>query len=115
MRFAALLQEAELALVVEGSHFDVRHRKAHRVLARVEDPAAVAELGCALRCVPEAPRMDWMMHGQPTVALFTSRRRYLAAVTVLRPDRVRSESLLNGDALLAEPGRLITWLGSAGG
>ena len=75
----------------------------------------MAELRCALRCVPGASRMDWMTPGQPTVALFASGRRYLAAVTVLRPGRVRSEGLLNGDVLLAEPGRLMTWLGSAGG
>jgi hypothetical protein len=49
---AAVLREAGLAVVVEGSHFDVRRRKAHHVLARVEVPAAVAELRCALRCVP---------------------------------------------------------------
>jgi hypothetical protein len=78
VRFAALLQEAELAVVVEGSHFDVRRRKAHHVLSRIEDPAVVA-------------------------------------VTVLRLDRVRSEGLLNRDVLLAEPGRLIPWLGPAGG
>jgi hypothetical protein len=55
---AAVLREAGLAVVVEGSHFDVRRRKAHHVLPRVEDPAAVAELRCALRCVPGASRMD---------------------------------------------------------
>ncbi|HEY4854477.1 MAG TPA: hypothetical protein VII22_27130 [Streptosporangiaceae bacterium] len=38
LRFAALLQKAELALVVEGSHFDMRRRKVHRVFSRVEDP-----------------------------------------------------------------------------
>jgi hypothetical protein len=60
--------------------------------------------------------MDWMMMpGRPALTAFASGRRYLAAVTVLRPDRVRSEGLLNGDVLPAEPGRLITWLGSAGG
>src|ERR1700680_2688674 len=37
-RFAAVLQKAELALVVEGSHFDMRRRKDHRVFSRVEDP-----------------------------------------------------------------------------
>ena len=45
------------------------------------NPAAVAELRCALRCVPRASRMDWMTPDQPTVAPFASGRRYLAAVT----------------------------------
>jgi hypothetical protein len=114
-----VLREAELAVVVEGSHFDVRrrkvHRKVHHVLARVEDPAAVAELRCALRCVPGTSRMDWMTPGQPTVAPFASGRSTSLPSLSFAPGWVRSEGLLNGDVLLAEPGRLITWLGSAGG
>jgi hypothetical protein len=106
-RLAAVLGEAELALVVEGSHFDARQRNAYRVLARVGDSCALAELRCALRCAPGAQRMDWMMPGDPTVALFAAGRQYRAAVTAVAPDRVRSPGLLEGDVLLAEPERLI--------
>jgi len=114
-RLAAALEETELALVVAGSHFDARHRNAHRVLARVKDPGALAELRSALRCVPGAQRMDWMTPGDPTVALFAARRQYRAAVTAIAPDHVRSPGLLEGDALLAEPERLAHWLAGAHG
>jgi hypothetical protein len=109
-RLAELLEETESVLVAEGSHFDARHRKANRTLARTADPAALAELRSALRCVPGAERPALMTPGGPTVALFAAGRRYLAAVTVVGPDRVRSHGLLVGDVLLAEPERLIHWL-----
>jgi hypothetical protein len=113
-RLAAALEETELALVVAGSHFDARHRNAHRVLARVKDPGALAELRSALRCVPAAQRMDWMTPGDPTVALFAAGRQYRAAVTTaIAPDYVRSPGLLEGDTLLAEPERLAHWLADA--
>ena len=109
-RLAALLEETESALVVGGSHFDARHRKANHVHARAADPAAVAELRSALRCVPGAQRTALMTPGEPTVALFAAGRRYLIAVTVVGSNRVRSDGLLEGDAPLAEPERLIRWL-----
>lgn len=114
-RLAAALEETELALVVAGSRFDARHRNAHRVLARVEDPGALAELRSALRCVPGAQRMDWMTLGDPTVALFAAGRQYRAAVTAIAPDHVRSPGLLEGDVLLAEPERLAHWLTATAG
>ena len=109
-RLAGLLEETESALVVEGSHFDARHRKANHVLARVTDPAALAELRSALRCVPGAQRPALMTPGEPTVALFAAGRQYLAAVTDVGSSRVRSHGLLGGDVLLAEPERFIRWL-----
>jgi hypothetical protein len=109
-RLATLLQTTELALVVEGSHFDVRHMKANHLLARVADPAALAELRSALRCVPSAQRPALMTPGEPTVALFAADRQYLAAVTLVGSNRVRSYGLLEGDVLLADPERLIRWL-----
>jgi hypothetical protein len=92
--------------VVEGSLFDARHRKANHILARITDPAALAELRSALRCVPGAERRALMMPGEPTVALFAAGRQYLAAITVVGP-YARSHGLLNGDVLLAEPERLM--------
>jgi hypothetical protein len=109
-RLAALLEETESALVVEGSHFDARHRKAIHVLARGADPAALAELRSALRCVPGAERRALMMPGEPTVALFAAGRQYLAAVTVVGSHHLRSHGLVDGDVELAEPERLIRWL-----
>ena len=109
-RLAAALEETELALVVAGSHFDARYRNAHRILARVEDPDALAELRSALRCAPGAQRMDWTTPGDPTIALFAADRQYRAAVTAIAPDHLRSPGLLEGDVLLAEPERLIRWL-----
>jgi len=110
VRLEALLEEAELALVVAGSHFDARRRKANHVLARAGDSGTVAELRSALRCVPDAQRWDFMMPGEPTVALFAAGRRYLAAITIVGSAHVRSLGLLEGDVLLAEPERLIHWL-----
>jgi hypothetical protein len=109
-RLAALLEETESALVVEGSVFDARRRKANRVLARVADPAALAELRSAFRTAAGAQRPALMTPGEPTVALFAGGRQYLAAVTVVGSNRVRSHGLLEGDVLLAEPERLIRWL-----
>jgi hypothetical protein len=109
-RLAALLDETKLAVVVEGSHFDARRRKVPRVLARTSDPVAIAELRSALRCVPGARRMDWMMPGGPTVALFAIGRRPLATVSAVGRDYVRSPGSVTGDVLLAEPERLVRWL-----
>ena len=114
-RLTALLEESELAVVVEGSHFDARRRKANRVLARASDPGILAELRSALRCVPGSPRRALMTPGEPTVALFAVGRRYLAAVTLVGSDHVRSHGLLEGDVLLAEPERLGHWLAVTAG
>lgn len=73
-------------------------------------PLPWRELRSALRCVPGAQRTALMTPGEPTVALFAAGRRYLIAVTVVGSNRVRSDGLLEGDAPLAEPERLIRWL-----
>jgi hypothetical protein len=109
-RLTTLLDQAELALVVKGSHFDARRRKASHVLARAGDRSALAELRSALRCVPRTQRLALMTPGEPTIALFGADRQYLAAITVVGSGHVRSHGLLEGDALLAEPERLIRWL-----
>lgn len=114
-RLTALLDQAELALVVEGSHFDARRRKANRILARAGDRSALEELRSALRCVPRTQRLAPMTPGDPTVALFGADRQYLAAITVVGPGHVRSPGLLEGDVLLAEPERLIRWLAVTAG
>jgi hypothetical protein len=80
------------------------------VLARIENPGALAGLRSALRCIPGAQRMDWTTPGDPTIALFAAGRQYRAAVTAIAPDHVRSPGLLDGDVLLAEPERLTHWL-----
>lgn len=109
-RLAALLDEARLAMVVRGSHFAVGRRKANRVLASTRDSGALAELRSALGCTPRAKRMDWMTPGEPTIALLADGHRYLAAITVVGHDYVRSPGLLAGDVPLVAPERLMRWL-----
>jgi hypothetical protein len=109
-RLAAALEEAELAVVVAGNHFDSRRRKANHVLARTKDPSALAALREALGCVPHAERPSLMTPGEPTIALFTGERRFLGAITLVGSGHVRSHGLLEGDAQLADPGRLSRWL-----
>ena len=107
---ATLLEATELAVVVEGSSFDARRRKANRVLGRADDAVALSELRAALRCVFGAERRALMTPGEPSIALFAAGRDYLAAVTVVGPDRIRSDGLLDGDVALADPERLARWL-----
>ena len=87
--------EPDLARLTEANH----------VLARVADPAALAELRSSLRCVPGAQRPALMTPGEPTVALFAPDRQYPTSVTVVGSNRVRSHGLLQGDVLLAQPER----------
>jgi hypothetical protein len=114
-RLAALLEATELAVVVEGSSFDARRRKANRVLGRADEAAALLELRAALRCVSGAERTALMTPGEPSIALFAAGRDYLTAVTVIGPGRIRSYGLLDGDVLLAEPERLARWLAVTAG
>jgi hypothetical protein len=110
---AAMLGSTKLAVVVEGSGFDARRRKANRVLGRVDEAVALSELRAALRCVPGAERAALMTPGEPSIGLFAAGRVYLGAVTVVGPSRIRSVGLLDGDAALAEPERLARWLADA--
>jgi hypothetical protein len=104
-RLAALLEETESALVVEGSHFDARHRKANHVLARVADPAALAELRSALRCVPGAD--DAWRTDRGAI------RRWPPVSG--RCHHLRSHGLVDGDVELPEPERLFRWLALTAG
>ena len=115
VRLGALLDQTELAVVVEGSQFDAGQRRGNRVLARVDDSAGLAELGSALRCIPGSPRLALMAPGEPTIALFAAERRYLAAITLVGWGHVRSPGLLEGDVLLAGPARFVRWLAVTGG
>jgi hypothetical protein len=109
-RLAALLEATELAVVVEGSSFDARRRKANRVLGRADEGAALSELRAALRCEFGAERPVLMTPGGPSIALFGAGRDYLTTVTLVGSSRIRSHGLLDGDVPLAEPEHLTHWL-----
>jgi hypothetical protein len=48
--------------------------------------------------------------GGPAIALYGADRQYLAAITIVGPDRLRSHALLEADVLLADPERMLTWI-----
>jgi hypothetical protein len=115
VRLKALLDETQLAVVVEGGRFDARQMDASRVLARVDKPADLDWLRSVMRCLPGSPRQARNPPGGPTIALFAADHRFLAAVTLVGWGHIRSPGLLEGEVLLVAPARFLQWLAGPGG
>lgn len=105
---AAVANSADRIVVVAGSSYDARNRKANDVIGRAVGPTAVEDLLDALRTGP-GERMDWMTMGNPALA-FLDGKTLLAVVQCLPPDYIRCPELWGGDAPLRNPQALARWM-----
>ncbi len=106
---ALRLAPADRVLVVDGPTYDRKHRKRNAVLAAVRDPKKNRSLLEALQFVPGGEHPALMTPGSPTIVALNGRTP-LAALTCIRSRYIRCHEHWQGDAPLAQPGDLETWL-----
>jgi hypothetical protein len=103
-----MVADADTVVVVDGTAYDPRHRKANVVLARESDRDSIESLILALDAF-DGGQMDSITPGGPSL-VFLGGRRPLLTVTCLLPDWVRCRDVWPGDAKLGRPALLTSWL-----
>jgi len=102
------MQAASRVALIGGTSFNAARRASNDVLGSTTDRARIAALVDLLE-LGSGERMSWMTPGGPTL-VFLDGDAVVTEIVLLRPDYVRSELHIDGDAPLANSDGLEAWL-----